>query len=272
MRKLRLAILDLYNGEPNQGMGAIKEIVSRYEHQLEWQVFDIRGKEEIPDMSFDFYISSGGPGSPLDGDGIWDARFFDWLDKVCLWNNKSLGLKKHVFFICHSFQMACHHFGIGEVTERKSRSFGTFPVHPTKDGLIEPFFKGLANPFFVADFRFWQVVHPNVKKIKALGAKLLALEKFRPQVPLDRAIMAVRFSDEIFGTQFHPEAFPEGMLKVFQQEEKKQDMIQHHSEDKYHNMMEDLKNPDKILRTYQTILPSFLENAIRSRRNVRASI
>ena len=82
MQAAKLAILDLYDGTPNLGMGSIKEIVSRFRNQLEWEVFDVRGKAEVPDLSFDIYIASGGPGSPLDGDGIWDTRLFEWMDAV----------------------------------------------------------------------------------------------------------------------------------------------------------------------------------------------
>jgi homoserine O-succinyltransferase len=68
--KLRLAILDLYDGEPNLGMDSIIGMVQRYEDQIDWQRFDVRQKAEVPKVEdFDLFISSGGPGSPLDGDG-----------------------------------------------------------------------------------------------------------------------------------------------------------------------------------------------------------
>ena len=84
-------------------------------------------------------------------------------------------------------------------------SFGTFPVHKTDAGYRESLFENLPNPFFVADFRRFQVIKPNEKQIDALGAEILALEKIRPYVPFERAIMGVRFSPEIIGVQFHPE-------------------------------------------------------------------
>ncbi len=264
MQQLKLAILDLYGGEPNMGMAAIQDIVRIYEDQFEWKVFDVRGKAELPDLSYDIFISTGGPGSPLDGDGHWDRLYFEWLEKVWNWNTKDKETKKHVFFICHSFQMACHHFQIGEVNQRKSRSYGTFPVHKTDTGKKEPFFQTLDNPFYVADFRYWQVVQPDMDRMEELGAELLLLEKFRPHVPLERAMMAVRFSNEIFGTQFHPEAYPKGLLEAFSKEDRKQDIITNHSEEKYVQMMDDIRDPQKVLKTYNTILPTFLEHAIES--------
>ena len=112
MKKSKLAILDLYDGEPNQGMRAIKNIVDRYQDHFEWKVFDVRGKAELPGTDYDVYISSGGPGSPLDGDGIWNTKLFDLIDKLWEINLQDTETKKFVFFICHSFQMACDHFDL----------------------------------------------------------------------------------------------------------------------------------------------------------------
>ncbi|MCH2081979.1 MAG: GMP synthase [Saprospiraceae bacterium] len=260
----RLAILDMYEGTPNQGMRCIQEIVSRFDHQLaEWKVFDVRGKAEVPDLSYDIYISTGGPGSPHEGDGIWDAAFYNWLQSVWNWNvtlNKEA--KKQVFFICHSFQMAVKHFQLAEVSRRRSPSFGTFPVHMTNVGIADPLFEGLINPFWAADFRHWQVIQPNMDRIEEIGAEILALEKIRPHVPLERAIMAIRFSEDIFGVQFHPEADPDGMLKHFLDPERRKTVIEEHGEEKYLGMIEDLNDSSKIQLTHEIILPQFLNRAI----------
>lgn len=258
----RLAILNLYNGMPNQGMRAIHEIVNNFEDQLEWEEFDVRGKAEVPDSGFDIYICSGGPGNPLEGDGIWDTKFYNLLDELWTINKSGSSSRKFVFFICHSFQMACHHFGLAQVTERKSRSFGTFPVHKTQDGKAEFYFQTLPNPFTVADFRNYQVIQPNQEVLVAMGAKVLALEKIRPHVDLERAMMAVRFSREFFGTQFHPEADPEGMILHFEKLEMKELVAQNHGMAKFYQMIKDLKNPKKIELTHNTIIPAFLRDAI----------
>ncbi len=128
-KKLKLAILDLYDGEPNQGMRAIKNIVDQYASHFDWKVFDVRAKAELPSTDYDIYISSGGPGSPLDGDGVWNKKFFELIDELWRINTTRGATKKYVFFICHSFQMACDHFDLARVLPRRSGSFGTFPVH-----------------------------------------------------------------------------------------------------------------------------------------------
>lgn len=260
---MKLAILDLYDGEPNQGMRAIKNIVKQYEsHLTEWRVFDVRGKAEVPDSSYDIYISSGGPGSPLDGDGVWNKKMFDLIDELWEINKTEGGMKKFVFFICHSFQMAMDHFDLARVVPRKSRAFGTFPAHKTQAGKGERYFDGLGDIFCVADFRLWQVIQPDNDMFLEMGARILALEKIRPHVPLERAIMAVRFSPEMFGVQFHPEADPEGMIIHFIQPKNKKEIIENHGNDKYVQMMDDLNMTNQIPLTYKTILPNFMDEAI----------
>lgn len=261
-RRRKLAILDMYDNTPNKGMGNIKALVDLYKDELDWQVFDVRGKAEVPDTSFDIYISTGGPGNPLDGDGIWDKKYYDLIDQLWKMNKVEEGPKKHVFFICHSFQMVCHHFNLAQITKRHKRSFGTYRAHKTPAGKKEVLFDGLADPFYVADFRDYQVVQPNYDAIDRIGAKIALLEKIRPNVDFERAIMAVRLSDEFFATQFHPEADPVGMVVHFEDPKQREAVINEHGIEKYEKMLRDLNDPDKIENTYRTILPAFLETAI----------
>jgi homoserine O-succinyltransferase len=45
-----------------------------------YHIFDVRSKNEVPDLSYDAYISSGGPGSPIDSAGsIWEEKIL-WFD------------------------------------------------------------------------------------------------------------------------------------------------------------------------------------------------
>ncbi|MEM9850014.1 MAG: GMP synthase, partial [Bacteroidota bacterium] len=220
-------------------------------------------KHELPDTSYDIYISSGGPGSPLDGDGIWDVQYYDLINQLWAWNLSDAPRKKHVFFICHSFQMACHHFKLGSIVPRRSMSFGTFPVHKTDQGTKELVFDGLEDPFYAADFRRWQFIQPNAERFEEIGASILALEKIRPHVPLERAVMAVRFSPEMIGVQFHPEADADGMIDHFKTEELKAEIIRKHGEEKYQSLMRDLHMPDRIEHTHNTVIPNFMDNAIK---------
>src|SRR5690606_14199001 len=126
MRKksITIAILDMYNSEPNQGMRCIIDIVNRFTPFVSFKLFDVRGKCELPELDqFDIYISTGGPGNPMEGDGEWDLKYYAFIDAIVKWNNEN-PIKKHVLFICHSFQMACKHFGLAEITKRNDTSFG----------------------------------------------------------------------------------------------------------------------------------------------------
>jgi GMP synthase-like glutamine amidotransferase len=145
-----------------------------------------------------------------------------------------------------------------------STSFGVMPVHQTDEGQNEILFEGLEEPFWAVDSRDYQVIQPNTENFKKIGAKILALEKIRPHVPLERAIMGVRWTNEIVGFQFHPEADAEGMQRYFLQADKKIAVITEHGEDKFEEMIEHLNDPDKILLTESIIIPEFLNNALHS--------
>ncbi len=90
----------------------------------------------------------------------------------------------------------------------------------------------------------------------------MAIEKERKHVNLERCMMSIRFTNEIVGTQFHPEADPVGMKIYLLQEEKKNAIIDLHGEEKYLNMLKSLDDPDKIVLTQSIILPNFLYQAL----------
>ncbi len=266
--RLRVAILDLYEGFTNQGMRCVREIVNQFaEHnsvELQKDEFEVRLKKELPNLDYDVYISSGGPGSPLDSEGTdWENEYFDWIESIVKYNNNEANVvKKKVFFICHSFQLACRYFKVAKVSKRKSTAFGVFPIHYLIDANNDSIFKGLTDPFYAVDSRDYQVTEPIHNTIKYLGGKILAIEKARPHVPLERAIMSIRFNENMVGTQFHPEADAVGMSLHLQTPERKLIVVQNHGEPKWQNMINQLGDPDKIAHTYAHILPNFLHNAL----------
>lgn len=265
---IRIAILDLYEGHSNQGMRCIRELVKQWGDHAQLNVlldeFDVRQKLEVPDLTYDIYISSGGPGSPLESEGsAWEARYFNWLNSIEDWNNQPENQnKKSVLFICHSFQLACRHYRIGHINKRKSTSFGVYPVHVTWEGQQDPVFTGLNDPFYVVDSRDYQVIHPDFDRISEMNAHILCIEKYRPHVPYVQAIMGIRFNDYMVGTQFHPEADAIGMSLHLQTEERKKVVIENHGEEKWRSMVEQLNDPDKILYTHDHVIPNFLNLAM----------
>ncbi|MFV5703347.1 type 1 glutamine amidotransferase [Flavobacterium sp. XS2P12] len=259
---IKIALLDMYNGEPNQGMRCIIDVVNRFSPVVSFKIFDVRVKCELPDInSFDIYISTGGPGNPLIGDGNWDVKYYEFIDSLNKWNNENV-IKKHVLFICHSFQMACLHFGLATVTKRNDTSFGVMTIHKTKEGLIDPLFEGLADPFYAIDSRDYQVVQPKLSIFAKKGAKIISLEKIRDHIQYERAIMAVRFTDYFVGTQFHPEADPISFVSHLRNKDAKEKIRAMKGKRKFRNMLEDLLDDDKIYRTNETLIPNFLRTAI----------
>jgi GMP synthase-like glutamine amidotransferase len=265
MKSLKIAILDMYNNLPNEGMRCILRLVRQTQKNssisISYDIFNVRANVELPDLSYDIYLSSGGPGSPLPTDEAWEKPYFSLIDNLLAWN-QTHDRKKHVFLICHSFQLVSRHLGVGVISKRKSTSFGIFPMHKTAEGEAEFLFQGLAEPFFAVDSRDYQVTEPDTARLTELGVEILVMEKERPHIPLDRALMALRFTPEIIGTQFHPEADGEGMLRHFQTDAKREQIVTTHGEAKYQEMLRLLQDPDTIELTESIILPTFLQQAI----------
>ena len=261
----KIAVLDMNAGRPNEGMRCITSLMGEFLSQDgvkgNYDVFEVRNKQEMPDINeYDIFLSSGGPGSPLKMGVEWEEKYFNFLDSI-LHHNLSQTQKKHVFLICHSFQLACLHWDVARVTKRRSTSFGIFPIYKTLSGENEVLFKDLEDPFYAVDSRDYQVVGPNEWKLDTLDGKVLCREKIRPNVPLERAVMAIRFSNEIFGVQFHPEADAEGMLRYFGKEEKRNQIVKRHGKKKYLEMITQLDDKSKIWKTNKTLIPTFLKLA-----------
>jgi homoserine O-succinyltransferase/O-acetyltransferase len=257
---VRMAILDMNNNVENMGIASIKRIADRFA-VIDYEIFDVRFKREIPGLDFDIYISSGGPGDPLDGDGLWDKDYYDLMDRLWAYNLENQQ-KKYAFFVCHSFQMICHHMGIGQISLRKKESFGIVPVDKTKEGTSDPLLMHLHTPFYGADFRRYEVIYPNQQRLQELDATITALENPDLDIDDNRALMAVRFSNEWFGTQFHPEAHPDGMVHYLRRPEKKEMILNQFGLNTYEEMMHNALHPDRLAHTRDLVLPGFIKDAV----------
>ena len=121
---IHIAVLDLYNQFPNEGMRCIKQLLEELTASNSWvkkvDYFDVRAKGEIPNPNeYDIFISSGGPGDPKLIGEHWEDKYVKLVDN-CLEHNKTASRKKYIFFICHSFQVMVQHWGLAEVNKRKS--------------------------------------------------------------------------------------------------------------------------------------------------------
>lgn len=263
--EIKIALLDMNNNHPNQGMGNIREITESFKHQkgdhVTIEIFDVRYKNEIPNIEeFDIFISSGGPGNPHKDDAEWEPMYANFLNQI--WDyNQNNEQKKYLFLICHSFQLAVIHWNIANVCQRNSYSFGVMPIHKAREGKRDFLLENLPDPFYAVDSRAYQCIDPNLNQLKSLKMTIIAIEKMRPHIHLQRAIMAIRFSPEIFGTQFHPEANPESMIENLKDDHNKNAMIENFGMEKYLETIDRIEDVDKIILTQQQILPRFLQQA-----------
>lgn len=263
--EFKVAILDMYDGYPNEGMRCIKMLVNEFIEKNDikgsFTVYNVRGKLELPALdSYQAFISTGGPGSPIITGTEWEKKFFSFYDDLTD-HNKVSELKKPLFLICHSFQLVVQHLKLAEVNKRKSTSFGVMPIHKTEEGEQDESLQDLGDPFWAVDSRDFQVVQPDEERFVRLGAEILAKEKIRPHIPLERAIMCIRFTPEVLGVQFHPEADADGMRHYFLQDDKRKAVIDEHGIEKYQEMIDRLDDVDKIMYTESIFLPQFLASS-----------
>jgi len=267
-QKIKIATIDLYNNERNEGMRCIGEIAEETKKKfndldISYNVYETRFKENIPGMDYDIFISSGGPGSPFEGEGKkWEKDYFNLIGKIYSHNLTNTDKKKYIFFICHSFQMMARFFEFGDVSKRNSKSIGVMPFEKTESGKADNILNRLTNPFYAADIREYQVKNPNRKVIDDIGAKILSYEILDDNAEGEPAIAAVKISNEIFGTQFHPEADPESMLYHFNRPDEKKQIVDTYGKEKYIQMLEIIQEPNAVKLTRKTVIPNFLNGAI----------
>ncbi|HMG15660.1 MAG TPA: hypothetical protein VK590_09445 [Saprospiraceae bacterium] len=244
----------------NQGLRCIKEILDRSEIKIEYSFFDVRSQFEIPDLDFDVYISTGGPGNPLEYNVNWSDRYFNLIDRLFIWNKNNPDAPKFLYSICHSFQMLCSHTGIASITKREHVSFGIVPLKKTKAGLEDPVLNGLDAIFYAADHRHFQVINPDLAKIDNINASIIVFDEIDPTQTVSRSVMAVRFSPEIVGVQFHPEADVTGMKTIIARETVQAEIAKVYGKNKLGQIRSLLDDPHTIERMNQTMIPMFLRS------------
>lgn len=251
---MKIAILDLYDNEPNTGIVAIKELIEAHDPTHVYQLFDIRQKKEWPiPEDWDVIISSGGPGNPADESEEWSQQWKHFFERFSQ-------LQKPAFLICFSFQLFCHHFELGVASPRTQPAYGSFSCLLTPFGKSDFIFHPLPEKFQIADFRSFQITQPNTKNLVLLGAKVLAIEKERPKIDKEQALMAIRFTKTIYGTQFHPEANGDKVKETFIQNKDKLSTFLGNKQ--YQKALKKLDRIEDINQTQDTIIPNFLDFSI----------
>ena len=294
-RPYRVAVLDLNRGIANEGMRSIRSLLSTASSAdgrgLDIDVFEVRLEGAVPGLDYDAYISSGGPGSPFAGEGAeWERRYFEWMRGLWDLRTESPEEAGSALFICHSFQLMCRAFGLAKITRRRKPAFGIYEVAVTGAGMQDPLLHGLHSRIHAADFRKWQAVRPDRNRIREFGGRILALEKERPHVDLERAVMGIRLGVDLphagsgegqaqtgvshveaaphderpgfVGVQFHPEADPVGMRRHFNRPDKRDAVIEEYGEARFERLLDALDDPDFLIRTYRAVIPRFIERSL----------
>jgi GMP synthase-like glutamine amidotransferase len=266
---ISVAILDMNDGFKNQGIGCIYQLLetsqeawqSRHQSFLDLKIehFRVRDFSEVPNHRFDIYISSGGPGSPHDGEGKkWEADYFELLDSV-IEHNLHKQRKTFFFAICHSFQVLTRRFRFAEVCDAPKSVYGIMPAYPTPVGISSYMLEGLGERFFAFERRNYQVVHPDESELKKIGANVLALESRHGL--RGKAIMTLSIGEEFQATQFHPEADRDSILRNFLDPEKREHILAHNGEELFNKMLASLRSEDRVKKTHDLIMPRFLAKA-----------
>ncbi|MBI4954850.1 MAG: hypothetical protein HY908_22705 [Myxococcales bacterium] len=263
---LRLCLVDMNDGHPNQAMRCLHGIVDRYFERVhrsnpavECQLVHVspRDKEEVPPTDCDVYISSGGPGSPFDGDGQpWVTNYGHFVDGILdSWHTGSR--RRALFAICYSFEMVVRHLGVAQVVKREQRKFGVMPVYPTADGQRHPLLAPFGDRLFAFEHRWWEAVDVDEKRMAELHGTLLARES-RDGVSKGRAIMGFDTGPSIEAVQFHPEADRLGVVSWVTRPEQAAAFKDTYGESTYQAMMRTLDDPRRLARTFAFLIPSFL--------------
>ena len=267
MAPLRLCIVDMNNGVKNEAMRCFRDIVDHFlaharrdnpSLDATTTIVQPRNLGELPPRHCDFYLSTGGPGSPEDGYGEpWCTGYRRFLDDIVDETLRGKEDARAALLVCHSFEVAIQHFAFATMERRTERKFGVMPVYMTEAGLRSPLLGPFGERLFVWEHRDWEAVGLDRRKLAETGGELWARES-RDGYSKGRGLAAFRFAPAIEGTQFHPEADKAGALAWMDRPEQREAAIAAYGEVTYERMRRLLNDPMRIAKTFRTLIPGWL--------------
>jgi homoserine O-succinyltransferase len=266
-RPFRLCVVDMNDGHVNQAMRCFRSIVSRFFLRVKKANPDVpcelvevspRNTEDDIPRDCDLYLSSGGPGSPYDGEGKrWVNRYSKYLDDVVEAAEEGGPEQKALFAVCYSFEMVVRHFKLAEVTPRAERKFGVMPVYMTMEGQEHPLLAPFADRLFAFEHRNWEAIDLDTRKLAALGGQLLARES-RDGVSKGRAVLGLDVTSGIEAVQFHPEADRAGVVSWVSRPDQAAAFKAVYGDVTYAAMLRTLDDPRRLARTFALVIPGWL--------------
>ena len=267
LRPLRVCIVDMNNGHVNQAMRCLRgqsaaffERVKLHNPTLVCEVVEVspRDTDAIVPRDCDLYLSSGGPGSPFDGDGTaWVADYGRFSDGVVESAIRDDADQHALFAICYSFELVVRHFRVAQVARRDERKFGVMPIYTTAEGQRHPLLTAFGDRLFAFEHRNWEAIDLDEARLRALGGALLARES-RDGVSKGRALLALEIAPGIETVQFHPEADRPGVMNWVARPEQAEAFKATYGELTYQAMLRTLDDPRRLARTYALVIPGWL--------------
>ncbi|HVK63687.1 MAG TPA: hypothetical protein VM694_04405 [Polyangium sp.] len=264
---LRICLVDMNNGHVNQAMRCLRGIVStffdrvrRQNPGLECVLGEVspRDTQNPVPRDYDLYISTGGPGSPYDGDGMpWVTDYSGFLDHVADSAIRGGEEQSALFAICYSFEMVVRHFRVAAVVPRTERKFGVMPIYTTPEGQAHPLLRPFGDRLFAFEHRSWEAVDLDEPLLESLGGSLLARES-RDGMSKGRAILGLDVTAGIESVQFHPEADRPGVMNWVSRPEQAAAFKAAYGELTYQAMLRTLDDPRRLARTYALVIPGWM--------------
>jgi GMP synthase-like glutamine amidotransferase len=268
MQPLRVCLVDMNDGHENQAMRCLRAIVNRFHSHaqvwnpgLELQLVHVspRDKGEAPPRDCDLYLSSGGPGSPYEGDGQkWAEDYNHFLDDIVADNVGRGPRARALFGVCYSYEMIVRHFRVAEMAPRAARKFGVMPVYTTASGREHPLLAEFGERLFAFEHRNWEAIGLDASQLEKLGGRVLALESREGQDDKGRALLGLDVAPGIESVQFHPEADRSGVVAWVNRPDQAAAFREAYGDETYERMLKTLDDPMRLARTFAVLIPGWM--------------
>jgi homoserine O-succinyltransferase/O-acetyltransferase len=267
LRPLRICIIDMNNAHVNQAMRCLRGLVGTFfDHarrenpSLACEMVEVSPRDTgnpVP-RDCDMYLSSGGPGSPFDGDGQpWQDDYGRFSEGVAEAAGRGGADQRALFAICYSFEMVVRHFQLARIGPRAERKFGVMPIYTTHEGQRHPLLAAFGDRLFAFEHRNWEAIDLDEVLLHRLGGKLLARES-RDGVSKGRALLALDVAPGVEAVQFHPEADRPGVMNWVARPEQAAAFKAVYGEVTYQAMLRTLDDPRRLARTFALVIPGWL--------------
>jgi homoserine O-succinyltransferase/O-acetyltransferase len=268
MEPLRLSLVDMNNGVPNEAVRCFRRLLDAFAARVRvanprlavvQEHVQPRNLGELPSPHADLILSSGGPGSPHDGwEEPWCTGYRVFLDSVLDRTAQHPDTAPAAFVVCHSFEIAIQHFRFAEMARRQELKFAIFPAYVTEEGSQYDFLQPFGERLFVWEHRRYQAVNLDAPRLHRQQGAVLARESRPGRQDKGEAVLGLRFGPGLEGTQFHPEADRPGVLAWIHRPEHTTALRDAYGHSLLERMIKTLDDPGRLARTYALLIPGWL--------------